>query len=38
MCFIGVEMLEKKFLQNTHFNLARCSQSCLNAFDEQKKA
>ena len=29
---------QELFFQTTYFNLARCSQSCLNAFDEQKKA
>jgi len=29
---------QKLFLQITYFKLALCSHSCLNAFNEQKKA
>ena len=35
--FVGAELPETFFII-TYFKLARCVHSCLNAFDEQKKA
>jgi hypothetical protein len=34
--FMGGE-LPKNFLKITYFKLARCSRSCFNAFDEEKR-